>query len=377
MSLVRRMVPVFLLAVIGGAYLAYRQYLARLPYEWSGTVEVRTVQVGSRAGGRVKEVLVREGDHVAAGQALVVLEPGDLEAQRLIAEGQLLEAQANLDKLKKGARPEEIAQAKARAQTAEAALHETRTGARREEVAAAEERLAAAQAQLDKATADADRAAKLLAQAAISQAEADTAQAAVRAARGSRNALAQTLAELRAGARDEEIAQAAARSREAQASASLVVAGARAEDIAAGEARVRAAQGRLDQVGILLGELTVKAPRAARVETLDLRPGDLLAPNAPAARLFEDGQLYLRIYVPETQLGLVRVGQSLPVVVDSFPGRRFSGVVESISDVGEYSPRNLQTADERADQVFAARIGLRSGAEDLRAGMAAVAEVAK
>src|SRR5262249_56251390 len=107
------------------------------------------------------------------------------------------------------------------------------------------------------------------------------------------------------------------------------------------------------------------------------RSGDLLAPNAPAARLFEEGELYVRIYVPETELGRIRVGQRVPVGVDSFPDRRFPGTVEWISGVGEYSPRNLQTADERADQVFATRITLREGADDLRAGMAAFIEVPK
>jgi len=373
----RRLVPLFLLAAIGGAYIGYRFYLSHLPYEWSGTVEVKTVGVGSRAGGRVKEVLVREGARVAAGQPLVVLEPGDLEAQRLMAEGQLAEAQANLDKLKKGSRPEEIDQARARAQNADAALAQTRTGSRKEEIGAAEERLAANQAALDKAALDADRAQRLFAQGAIAQAELDGAASALRSAKAQRNAQAQVLEQLRAGARSEEIAQASARQREAQASANLVVAGARVEDIAAAAARVKQAQGRLDQVNVLLGELTVRSPHAARVETLDLRAGDLLAPNATAARLFEEGELYVRIYVPETELGRIRVGQVVPVIVDTFGDRKFNGVVESISDVGEYSPRNLQTADERADQVFATRIQLREGADALRAGMAAFIEIPK
>ncbi len=375
--LVKRVAPLILLAGIGGAYLGYRIYLARQPFEWSGTVEVKTASIGSRAGGRVKEVLVREGAHVVAGQPLVTLEPGDLEAQKLMAEGQLLEAKANLDKLEKGSRREEIDQARARAQTAEAALAETQTGARKEDVAAAEERLASLQAQLDKAKLDADRAHKLLAEHAIAQAEADAAEMALRSAQGQRNAQAQVLAQLRAGSRSEDIAQAAARKREAEASAKLVIAGPRVEDIAAAAARVKAAQGRLDQVNYLIGELTIRAPRAARVETLDLRPGDLLAPNAPAARLFEEGELYVRIYVPETEIGRIQVGEKVPIGVDSFPDRRFTGTVEWISDVGEYSPRNLQTADERADQVFATRITLREGAEDLRAGMAAFVEIAK
>lgn len=78
----RRFLPLLLLVVIGAAYFGYKRYLSHRPFEWAGTIEVRDVKVGSRAGGRIKQVLVREGDKVAAGQPLVILEPGDLEAQR-------------------------------------------------------------------------------------------------------------------------------------------------------------------------------------------------------------------------------------------------------------------------------------------------------
>ncbi|HYR56810.1 MAG TPA: hypothetical protein VEM39_11850, partial [Myxococcaceae bacterium] len=71
------------------------------------------------------------------------------------------------------------------------------------------------------------------------------------------------------------------------------------------------------------------------------------------------------------------VGREVPITVDSFPGKTFKGVVEHINSVGEFSPRNLQTSDERADQVFAARIGVHSGADDLRAGMAAFIKIPK
>src|SRR4029079_10931911 len=123
-----------------------------------------------------------------------------------------------------------------------------------------------------------------------------------------------------------------------------------AEDIKAAHDAVDAQQGRLDQVKVMIDELTIKAPAACRVEALDLRPGDIIAPNAAAATLLEDDQLYVRIYVPETLIGKVKVGAQVPVTVDSFPDKRFKGVLEHINAIGEYSPRNLQTADERADQ---------------------------
>jgi len=107
---VRRFVPLLVvLVVLAGAYAGYRLWLSRQPYEWSGTVETDTITVGSRTGGRVAEVRVREGEEVAAGQALVIFEPGDLEAQRAVAEAQVAQARASLEKLEKGARPEERA----------------------------------------------------------------------------------------------------------------------------------------------------------------------------------------------------------------------------------------------------------------------------
>jgi HlyD family secretion protein len=366
-----RFTPLVVAALALLVYLGYRAWSARQPYEWSGTIEARTMSVGSRTGGRIKQVILKEGDRAQPGQALLVLEAGDLDAQELMARAQLDQAQASLDKLKAGARPEEIDEAKARAQTAEAALVEAQHGSRVEEVAGAKARLAAAQVTVDKAQLDDDRDRRLLESGSVSKAEVDSADAALRGALAQRNALSDALEELVNGVRREEIAQAATRAAEAQASSKLVQAGSRVEDLRAGQAAVDGAKGRLDQIHVMLDELTIRSPAAASVETLDLRPGDILAPNATAAVLLEDDQLYVRIYVPETQIGYAKVGAEVPVYVDSFPGKSFQGRIEHVDMQGEYSPRNLQTADERANQVFATRVGLREGVGTLRAGMAA------
>jgi multidrug resistance efflux pump len=371
----RRLAPVVVVALATAAYFGYQAYQAHLPFEWSGTVEAHTISVGSRTGGRIKEVLVKEADYLTPGQAILVLETGDLDAQRLMAKAALDQAQATLDKLKAGARPEELEEARARALTAESALVEAEHGSRSEEVAAAKARLAAAQVSVDKAQLDDQRARRLLDTGAVAQAEVDSADANLRGAVAQRDAMKEALDELVNGVRREEIAQAATRAQEARASMKLVQAGTRVEDIRAAQAQVEAAKGRLDQIDVMIDELTVRAPRAARVETLDLRPGDILAPNAAAAVLLEDDQLYVRIYVPETQVGYAKVGAEVPVYVDSFPNRPFKGHIEHIEMQGEYSPRNLQTADERANQVFATRVGLKEGVGTLRAGMSAFIRV--
>jgi multidrug resistance efflux pump len=360
---------------VAGWYGWHRWRLAHAPYEWSGTVEARTISLGSRAGGRVQRVLIKEGDRVKTGDPIVALEPGDWPAQLEQAEAQLAMAQATLDKLQAGARPEEIAAARARTQTAQAQLQETTAGARHEEVAAARARLAGQQAALDKAQKDAERMHKLAASGAAVPAEVDSADSAVKAQLAQRDALAQQLDQLTNGSRREQVAQAAGRAAELRASEQLIRSGTRSEDLRAAEAQVKGARGKVDQIKTMIDELTIVAPAAARVEALELRPGDIIAPNATAVTLVEDDQLYVRIYVPETQLGHVKPGQRVPIRVDSFPDETFAGEVQHINSVGEYSPRNLQTSDERADQVFATRIGISGGAERLRAGMAATIAV--
>jgi HlyD family secretion protein len=364
-------------AVLALSYGGYRVYLERKPYEWSGTVEARTISVGSRVGGRVKEVFVREGEQVQAGQALVSFEPGDYPAQLLQAKAQLTQYEANFGKLKQGARPEELAEARARAATAKAALDQAVAGSRPEEVAAAEARLAVQQIAVEKAKLNADRIHALDQSGATTRVDVDNADMELKGALALRDAMQHQLDQLKNGSRRTEVAQAQARALEQSASSRLVAAGSRTEDLEAAQAQVDGARGHVEQIQVMIDELTVKAPLPARVEALDLRPGDILAPNATAAVLLEEKQLFVRIYVPETLLGHIKLGQTVPVSVDSFPDRRFQGVVEHINGVGEYSPRNLQTADERADQVFATRVGLRSGFDQLRAGMAAFIQVPK
>jgi multidrug resistance efflux pump len=214
-----------------------------------------------------------------------------------------------------------------------------------------------------------------VASGAISRMEAEAAESERKQLQAQREAQKHTLDELVNGTRRERIRHAEALAMEAQASAKLVSAGTRVEDLRTAEAAVKIAQGRLDAIRAQMAELTVRAPVAARLDALDLRPGDILHPNATAATLVEDDALYVRIYVPETQLGLVRVGDTVPITVDTFGDRSFQGVVRHISSVGEFSPRNLQTADERANQVFATRIDITESRELLRAGMSALTKV--
>lgn len=364
-----------LAAAIAIGWVAYSLYQRRRPPQWSGTIEARTIELASRVGGRVREVRVEEGDQVEAGRVLVVLEAEELQAEQLQAQAQLEQARATLEQLERGARPEVLAQARARVLGAMAALKESQRGPREEEINQARARRDAAAARLARARADHARARSLFEAGALARADLDAAAEALRTARSQHEEAAQALEALERGTRVEDIAQAQARALEARAQAEEVAAGPRVEELLAQRATVAAAEGRLAAIQARLGELVLCAPRPGVVNAIDLRPGDVLPPNAPAVSLLERDQLYARIYVPEQHLGRIRLGDEVLVTVDAFPRRSFPGRVEHISEVGEYTPRNLQAPEERANQVFATRVRILEGAEDLRAGMAAYVRV--
>ena len=146
--------------------------------------------------------------------------------------------------------------------------------------------------------------------------------------------------------------------------------GTRPEDIAAAKAQVEQQQKRLDTLLKQRAETEVRSTVTGVVQSFGLRPGDLVAPNQPVAEILESSQLWVRVYVPETLLGLVRVNQAVRVRVDTFPNISFNGHVASVSSQGEYTPRNVQTRAQRAEQVFGVKV-LVDPDPRLKAGMAA------
>jgi multidrug resistance efflux pump len=142
------------------------------------------------------------------------------------------------------------------------------------------------------------------------------------------------------------------------------------EDVAVSQQALAGAEQRLAYLERQKQELVVTAPAAGVIEAMDLRPGDLVAPNQAVATILERDQLWVRVFVPEPQLGLVHIGLPVAVQVDTFPHRSFPGRVVEIRQQGEYTPRNIQTPEQRSDQVFGVKVRIDPSPE-LKAGMAA------
>jgi RND family efflux transporter MFP subunit len=141
--------------------------------------------------------------------------------------------------------------------------------------------------------------------------------------------------------------------------------------VAAAKTRVAQARAQLADIDAQLAELQVSAPADSILEVLSVKVGDVLPANREAATLLLTGHLWVRVYVPESWLGLIKLGEHVRVRVDSFPGKDFDGVVEQINRQAEFTPRNVQTVADRIKQVFGVKIRLPADDDRLRAGMAA------
>jgi len=361
-------VVLILLGMVGAAtWLSTRPQ--DQPFVVSGFVEADRARVGSRVGGRVAEVMVHEGQQVSAGETLYRLEAFDLDRQLAEAEAQAAAAEAELQRLTEGFRPEEVAQAQAARDRARTVLERRTAGPRSQEVSIAREQLRQSQATLELARLERDRIIPLVREQSMSQLELDRAEKQVVSADAGVAIARQQLALLEEGTRKEEIAEAAAQLAEAEALLKLRQAGTRASEIAAAEARLRAARAHVDAIRERLAELVVRAPQASVVEAIDLRPGDLVAPNAPTVNLLLTESLYVRAFVPEARLDRVRIGLKVPVALDALPGQRVEAVVTYVSSQAEFTPRNVQTPEERSKQVFRVKLSLTNPPGEVRAGM--------
>lgn len=359
---------VALLVLVLTIYYAWQAHAARNTY--SGTIETREIQIGSKVGGRVLEVPFEEGAQVKAGALLVRFECDDLKAQHAQALAAVEQAKANYERMLRGNRPEEIAQAEQNAANLLAAYQEAKAGPRKQEIAQAQADYDAALADARDAEVTFERMEKLIASDTISRQQFDDARDKRDASNQKAESARQHLALLQAGTRKEDIDSAEARYKQAEAAAVLSRKGSRAEDIESMHAQLLNAQARVAQLEVSLGECELHAAADGILETVSVRPGDLVAADRIVATMLEPTQLWVKVYIPETDLSRVHLNQQASVKVDGL-GRRFVGRVGMISSEAEFLPRNVQTPDDRQHQVFGVRVYVNNSDGTLKSGMSA------
>ena len=397
----------------------------------SGFIEAEEIAIASELGGRVVELLADEGDEVEAGQVLVRLDTTLLDAQIEAAQAGLEVAQAGLAQALAGARPEQIRQAEAALAQAEAARDgvyqvwqdaiairdnpqelDGQIAQAKAQVAAAEAALAQAIAMKDAAEIahdayedgleEMEEAREQLEQIPepyrpplpgaplefhlipngywkawvgvnMAQAGLDGARAALNSLYAIRNNPQELEAQVDVAEAQYRAAEAAVTM--AQAGLDGMRAGATEEEIAVIEAQVEQAQAALDALLVLRDKFVVAAPVGGMVLERSIHEGELAAPGATVLTLGDLDKVTLTIYVPEDKLGHVNIGQQVEIHVDSFPERTFVGSVIAIAHEAEFTPRNVQTQEERVNMVFAVDVSIPNPDHALKPGLPADAVI--
>lgn len=293
----------------------------------SGTIELRESRLGAQVAGIVLSVAVEEGDSVLPGQPLLVQDTLARAIQRDQAKAAALAARATLDQFTHGNRSEDISQALAQTESARAQASGALDNFKRTQALAAQG--AATPAQLEAA-----------------QTQMNMAQASLKALESSANRLVK-------GSRVEEITRARAQWEQAQAA-------------------LRATQDQIDRS-------VVRAPAGAKgrwiVTERLAEPGEMLQPGGQVLSLADPGRAELRIYLGEKAVSQVRIGQAAEVFLDSDPNRGMKAVVANVARQAEFTPKNVQTAGERAKLVYAVTLRVENDGR-LKSGMPAVGRIA-
>jgi HlyD family secretion protein len=315
---------VFLLIVVTTAFFVIRRTpRSSNELKVSGTIEVTSVELSFKVGGRLSRRLVDEGQMVTAGQLLARLEDDELKEERSARSAEQRAAKSMLADLRAGSRREEIRQG-------EAALARMRADAGR----------------LDR---DAVRMEKLYQREVIPLKE-------LEAARAGRDASAAAV-------------------REAEERLKLLRIGPRPDAVQERRAQVDAADAGLSLAETRLSKSILTSPAAGLILAKHAEPGEMLAVGSPVLTLGLMDEVWLRAYIPESDLGRVVVGQKARVTVDSWPGRSFAGRISFISAQAEFTPKNVQTEKERVKLVYRIKITLANPKMELKPGMPADAVI--
>jgi HlyD family secretion protein len=321
------LVLVLLAVLLGLAALLLYDWTSRpqpvLALRLYGNLDIREVEAAFNDNGPITRMFVQEGDRVHKGQLIAEIDDTRYRAALDQAEGQMRNQREVLARMLAGSRPEEIAQAKATMDALRITYQNDEVNYRR----------AAALAQTGAGT--------------IRQR--DDAKAAFDAARQQYEAARQAYV--------------------------LAVKGPRAEDIAAQRAAYEAAQGTVALDKRELADTRLYAPADGIVEDRILEPGDMASPSTPAFTIALTNPLWVRAYVPETELGRVTLGMRATVTTDSFPGRGYRGWVGYLSPTAEFTPKTIESPELRTRLVYQLRVYVCNPGGELRLGMPATVTI--
>jgi HlyD family secretion protein len=383
----RILVVIVLLAAAAGVF-AYRS-AGRAPSNRivvSGNIELTEVNVAFKTSGRLIERTVDEGDSVKKGQIIARLDREQLSAQReresagvLSSEGQLAQARTALQ-WQTATLAADIEQRKADVAAAEAKLSELRNGARPQERMEAQATVASAQSEADRARKDWERAQTLYKQDDISTAQFDQYRTRAESAEAALKTAKEREGLVLAGPRSEQIAAQAAQVDRARATLKMSEANElelkrREQELSTRRAEASRSKASVALIDTQLADTVAASPVDGVVLLKAADVGEILAPGTTVVTIGDIDHPWLRGYVNETDLGKVKLGSKVRVTTDSYPGKVYNGRVSFISSEAEFTPKQIQTQQERVKLVYRVKIDLDNPHRELKSNMPADAEI--
>jgi len=352
----------------------------------SGNIELTEVDISFKTAGRLVTLAVEEGDQVKKGALIARLDQEELLQRRESAAASLDSTRSRL--LQSGTAIEyqrqqteaQLSRSRAELDQAKAVLQELEIGSRRQEIESAKAALARAKAEQQRAQADWERAQSLYKDKDISTARYDEAKAQFESAQAQLQQATEQFDLVQEGPRKEDIDGAKAQVERAKANVRLAEA-ARLElkrlqeEQLARKADTRQATAQLDVQETLLKNAEVTAPMDGVVLVKSAEPGEVLAAGTTVVTLGNLAKPWLRAYINEQDLGRVKLGTAVKVTTDSFPGKTYSGRVSFIASEAEFTPKQIQTQEERVKLVYRIKIDVDNPAGELKSNMPADAEI--
>jgi HlyD family secretion protein len=386
----KRIVVFAFVLVIGAGFVFYlvknRQTTGEGHILVSGTIELTEVDCAFRISGMIDELRSDEGDSVKEGDLIARLDDRELRDRRNKAEASLRTEESRVRQLLIAIELEErnsrglIAQSRANLAASQARLKELLAGSRPQEIEEARAEMDRAYSELKKVTLDWERAQRLYAVQSISKREWDAAKAAFEMAQAQYQRAREQYDLVKEGPRKETIE--AARSKEAEARAALQVAEATTlkveglkQELETTRARVEAARAELDLAETLLREAKLYAPISGMVLSKNMERGEIALPGSSLLTIGDLKKVWLRAYINETDLGRVKLGQPVQILTDTYPGKVYPGRIAFISDKAEFTPKQIQTQEERVKLVYRIKIDIDNPLMELKSGMPADARI--
>lgn len=371
-KIAKNLVRVLVLAlIITGLVIYYPKLFPPKKIILSGLIEAQDVQIGSKIGGIVKEVLVEEGAIVKSGQLLIKLDTDELIQQQAAMKARMQQVEAQIEKLHNGYTPNELLAAEASVRRALARLEALRNGSRPQEIGQVQVDLDSANLEVKSAESSFARISDIYNQGLTSKQNYEDAESRVKLAKAKVENIQQKLSLIQSGNRVEDIRAAEEDYREALAKQKVLQQGSRSEDISEAVARLAEIKANLAQLEVQRLSAEVVAPNDGRIATISVRPGTIVAPGKPILKLLEKNLIWARIYVPATALGQIKIGQKANVYIDTFPNQAFEGQIVEVAEQGEFIPRNVQIRTEREYQVFGLKVLINNNKGEIKPGMSA------